>query len=121
MVGACFYSSQVSATTVIKPKGLTLSPLRSELEITPGTSLDGNLVVTNSTDKAMAVSLSAEQFSVINQQYDYAFTAESDLMKWVTFSPSEVNLAVGEIKKIPFVVGVPINSRTWWSLYQPVR
>lgn len=93
---------------VTKPKGLTLSPLRSELDIAPGTSLDGTLAITNSTDKAMVVGLNAEEFSVINQQYDYAFTQESEVAKWVTFSPSEVDLAVGETKKIPFMVGVPL-------------
>ena len=61
---------------ITKPKGLTLSPLRNEIEIAPGTSLDGVLTVTNSTKKPMTVSMNAEAFSVINQQYDYAFTAE---------------------------------------------
>jgi hypothetical protein len=91
-------------------KGLTLSPLRTELEIAPGTSLDGVLTVANSTDKPMTVDLSAEEFSVINQQYDYAFTAESDMAKWVAFTPVEVNLAASESKKITYNVGVPLSA-----------
>lgn len=102
-------SAQASAVA-IKPKGLTLSPLRSELDIALGTSLDGILTVTNSTDNPMTVSLSAEEFSVTNQQYDYAFTAESDVSTWVTFSPPQVDLAVGETKKIAFSVGVPLTA-----------
>jgi len=105
-----FLPVSASAVTVTKPKGLTLSPLRSELEISPGTSLDGNLVVTNSTDKAMAVSLNAEEFGVINQQYDYAFTQESAIAKWVTFTPTEVTLAAGESQTISFTVGVPLTA-----------
>ena len=99
-------ATQDRATT----KGLTLSPLRTELDIAPGTSLDGILTVTNSTDKPMKVSLSAEEFSVINQQYDYAFTEGSDLAKWVTFNPVGVELTVGESKKISFTVGVPLTA-----------
>lgn len=101
-------SAQVKTTT--KSKGLTLSPLRSELEIAPGTSLEGKLVVTNSTDKPMIVNLSAETFSVINQQYDYAFTEESNETKWVSFSPSEINLSAGANKKVSYTVGVPLSA-----------
>lgn len=99
-----------ATTTVAKMKGLTLSPLRSELDIAPGTSLEGTLTVTNSTDKAMAVSLNAEEFSVINQQYDYAFTQESALAKWVTFAPAEATLSAGESKTVSFTVGVPLTA-----------
>ena len=58
----------------------------------------------------MTVSLSVEKFSVINQQYDYAFTEGSDLAKWVTFNPVEVNLTVGESKKISYTIGVPLSA-----------
>jgi hypothetical protein len=91
-------------------RGLTVSPLRSELNIAPGTSLDGVLTVTNSSDKVIGVNLSAEEFSVINQQYDYAFTAESNMSKWITFSQSELSLAIGEAKKVTFNVGVPLSA-----------
>lgn len=97
-------------TTATKPKGLTLSPLRSELDIAPGMSLDGMLTVTNSTDKPMKVSFNAEEFSVINRQYDYAFTTESDVTKWVTFSTAEVNLKAGDSKKISYSLGVPLTA-----------
>lgn len=91
-------------------KGLTLSPLRSELNIAPGTLFDGVLTVTNSTKKPMTVNLSAEKFSVINQQYDYAFTAESNETKWINFSSSEVNLLPDASKKITFTIGVPLSA-----------
>jgi len=112
-VSAYSWSIQTAAAqsqTVKTSKGLTLSPLRSELDIAPGTSLDSALTVTNSTDKPMTVILSAEEFNVTNQQYDYAFTAESDVTKWVTFSSPKVDLAVGESKTISFTVGVPLTA-----------
>jgi len=91
-------------------KGLTLSPLRSELEIEPGTSLDGTLKVTNSTDKSMTVALSAEEFKVTNSQYDYKFIAESDISRWVSFKSSEIILKSGENKKVQYTVGVPLTA-----------
>lgn len=97
-------------TASAKSKGLTLSPLRSELEVAPGTSVEGILKVTNSTTAVMTVSFSAEEFSVINQQYDYAFTAESDTAKWVTFNTIELVLAVGESKNISYRVGAPLTA-----------
>ena len=104
------WSNQTGAVVDTKLKGLTLSPLRSELNIVPGTSLNGTLTVINSTDKSMTVNLSATEFSVINQQYDYAFTDESNLAKWVTFGQSEINLAAGKSQKVTFTVGVPLSA-----------
>lgn len=91
-------------------KGLTLSPLRAELDIEPGTSLNGVLKVTNFSTKPMLVTMSAEVFSVINQQYDYAFTAESNVVKWVTFNISEINLEPGNSQDIKYTVGVPLSA-----------
>ncbi|MFZ2125361.1 MAG: hypothetical protein WA087_01180 [Candidatus Saccharimonadales bacterium] len=100
----------VQAVTSTEPKGLTVSPLRSELQITPGTSLDGTLMVTNSTDKSMTVSFDAQEFNVINQQYDYAFTIDSDITKWVRFSSSTVNLTANQTKNIHYNVSVPLSA-----------
>lgn len=113
MACSCLLLSQRAAAEGVinlKSKGLTLSPLRSELDIAPGTSLDGSLTVTNSTDKPMSVNMSAEEFSVINQQYDYAFTQESEVARWVIFTPPEVTLAVGESKSVSYRVSVPLSA-----------
>lgn len=92
-------------------KGLTLSPLRSELDITAGTSIGGELVVTNSTDSSMLVNLNAEEFNVIDQQYNYSFSAESDIAKWIKFDPIEaIKLVAGESKKVKFTVNVPLSA-----------
>lgn len=106
-----FSNFEVNAQTALQTqKGLTLSPIRSELEITPGTSLDGTLTITNSTSETMKVDLSAESFSVINQQYDYAFTSESDMTKWVSFSEPSIELAAGQSKKSNYAIGVPLSA-----------
>jgi len=91
-----------------KSKGLTLSPLRNEFDIAPGTVHGGSLKVTNSTKKTMKVNLTAEEFSVINSQYDYAFSQVSDVTKWVSFENSEINLSAGETMKVKYTIGVPL-------------
>jgi hypothetical protein len=108
--GFSFPFQTVSAITPNNLKGLTLSPLRTELALAPGTSLDDSLEITNSTDKPMTVNFSAEEFSVINQQYDYAFTQDSDVTKWVKFTSSEVNLAAGDSQKVAYSVGLPLSA-----------
>lgn len=113
VVNAYCWSSETAFAqnnTVTATKGLTLSPLRSELEIAPGTSVDGVLTITNSSKNSMAVDLNAEAFSVINQQYDYAFTEESNVIKWVSFENPEINLVAGQIQKVKFTVGVPLSA-----------
>jgi hypothetical protein len=106
-----FLSNQiVFATDQVMPKGLTVSPLRTDLALAPGTSFDGSLEITNSTDRPMTVNLSVEEFSVIDPQYDYSFNATTKLTKWVTFTPSTLDLAVGQSVQAKFKVGVPAGA-----------
>lgn len=91
-------------------KGLTLAPLRTEISLAPGTSHSGTLTVTNSTDDQMTVDMGAEEFSVINQNYDYSFSPDTDISRWVSFNPSEVVLKPGQSKKIPYTLGVPLTA-----------
>lgn len=111
LTGACLLSANSNATQADGSiKGLTLSPLRSELEIAPGTSLEGRLTITNSTDKPMVVNLNAEEFSVTDQQYDYAFTEESDTTKWVVFNLPQDVLLPGEEKQVLYHIAVPLSA-----------
>ncbi len=101
-------SAQTNVPNMVK--GLTVSPLRTELTIDPGTSQDSKLTLTNSNDHPITVHLSVEEFSVIDPQYDYAFNAETQLTSWVTFSPDTLDLAVGQTKTATFRVGVPLSA-----------
>jgi hypothetical protein len=91
-------------------KGLTIFPLRTELSIAPGTSQDRTLTLSNTNDHPITVQLTTEEFSVIDQNYDYAFNAATQPTKWVTFTPSTLDLAVGETKTATFRIGVPLNA-----------
>lgn len=100
----CLFPNHARA---IPQKGLTLMPLRTEHDIAPGTSRQGKLTIDNLSSRDVAVSLSVEAFSVINQQYDYAFDSTTELSKWVNFSSTEVSLKSGESKYVQYTVSVP--------------
>lgn len=114
LFGACLaimviiLPSSVSAASSLQ--GLLLSPLRTEISLAPGTVYGGALTVANKTTAPMVVSLNAEEFSVINQQYDYAFTEESQVAKWAVFNPSELTLAAGESKTVSYQVSAPLSA-----------
>lgn len=91
-------------------KGLTVTPLRTELNIAPGTSETKSLSITNTNTTPITVYMTVEEFSVIDEQYDYAFDVETQLSKWVTFNPNKIELAVGQTKEVSYTVGVPFDA-----------
>lgn len=102
------YAAHAQSTE--SPKGLTLSPLRTEINVAPGMSFSDRLKVTNSTDKPMTVNFFAEEFKVTDEQYDYEFITESNIVSWVSFKPSEVVIKPGETKRVSYTVGVPLTA-----------
>ncbi len=103
-----FINSNISGA--LSNKGLTLSPLRSEVDIAPGTSVGGSLTITNSTDSDMRIYISAEEFKVNNQQYDYKFTPESDLTSWISYKTNDVSLEARKSSVIKYQIGVPLSA-----------
>lgn len=103
-------SSSMAGAVTSSDSGLTLSPLRTELQIIPGTSVDGVLTITNTTESQMSVTLNSESFSVINPQYDYMFDKETELSRWVRFSEATFDLQKDASRDVTFTVGVPITA-----------
>jgi hypothetical protein len=88
--------------------GITLSPLRTEVEVAPGTSQDRSLSITNNNQIPITVHLSAESFRVINDNYDYAFDQETGTSDWITFNQASFLLQKGEARVITYTIGVPL-------------
>lgn len=109
VTGILLYPTQVLSAK-IPPKGLALSPIRSEVEVSPGSILKRTLQLTDYSNQAMTVRLNAEEFKVIDQQYDYSFDARSDVSKWVTFEKTVVQLEPGKSETVNFKVSVPKNA-----------
>lgn len=89
-------------------RGLTITPLRKELFIQPGTSKTGIIELSNNSSQTTVIDLSAEEFNVINQQYDYVFTAESDVAKWIKYDDDKIILDSNQKKTVQYTVGVPL-------------
>ena len=98
-----FYATSAEGSA----KGLALAPIRTEAVIAPGWAASYKLNLTNYSDRPMAVALSAEEFSVVDQSYDYSFDMQSNMSKWVTFDKTVVQLDPGKSSIVPYVVKVP--------------
>ena len=101
-------TSPLSAVT--DNRSLGISPLRNELTITPGTSFNGRLTLTNSGQQQVAIGLTAEVFSVTNSAYDYAFNESGRGVDWVTFSQQSVTIASKKSATVSYRVAVPIDA-----------
>lgn len=102
-----FYNTNSIAGAV---SGISISPVTKEVNLLPGTSLDGYISVTNSTNEKMSLSLSVEEFNVTNYQYDYTFIKESDISKWISFQEDELSLGPNQTKNINYNIGVPLST-----------
>lgn len=103
------YASAAKAS-LATTKGLALSPIRTEIDIAPGQSLEFMLKLTDYSDRSMTVGLDAEEFNVVDQQYDYSFDSGSDMSKWVTFDINNVQLEPEKSKLIHYTVKVPSDA-----------
>ena len=92
--------------------GLTLSPLRTEAELTPGMPVKGSLKVTNGTDAPMTVRMSAEAFRVINKAYNYNFDDRAEIIKWVQFKQPMITLEPRQSQQVIYTITVPPGSKS---------
>ncbi|MCA9334597.1 hypothetical protein KC953_00465 [Candidatus Saccharibacteria bacterium] len=107
----CFLLAPAQTVCAIRDiKGLALAPLRTELSVSPSETISRKLQLTNYSDTQMTVRLDAEEFGVVNQQYDYSFDAQSDVSKWVSFDSPEVDIDPGKTHVVSYVVDVPQNA-----------
>lgn len=100
---------QPAHAATVQP-GLTISPLRTELTIAPGTVKTGQLTIYNTTTSDINVSMSAEAFGVINEQYDYTFDPSSKIASWAHFDPSALVLLAGKSAQVNYSIGIPLDA-----------
>lgn len=107
VVGASVLLFSSSPTYAATLSGLSIYPLRTEPEIAPGVVYSGHLTISNTTLESIDVTMSAEKFGVINEQYDYSFDPGSSLVDWVRFDPSVVTLEPNKSQIISYTISVP--------------
>ena len=95
-------------------KGLTVSPLRTELTVEPGRSVTKEMRVTNRSDQPIEVSMSAKVFKTVNDQYDYAFIDRQndggEPGDWVRFENRTFTLASNKSTLLRYQLAVPLKA-----------
>jgi hypothetical protein len=89
---------------------ITVSPVRYDFEITPGRSVQEDILLLNDTNQRETFTLHAENFIANGEdggQLYFSEDAPTDLASWVHFGESTVTLNPGESAKFPFAISVP--------------
>ncbi|MFO0955193.1 MAG: hypothetical protein U0526_01490 [Candidatus Saccharibacteria bacterium] len=90
-------------------ESLRVLPLRTRPVITPGETKADKLEIRNSGTRPLTIRLSAEQFAVTNEQYDYRFE-QGEKTDWVRFSEPELVLGPGEQREAAYSIAIPNNA-----------
>lgn len=92
-------------------RGLSVSPVRSEMTVKHGEPTSGRMRIANHTDKPLAVNLFVQRFSAIDYTYDFEFHQLEAKDKWIFFENPQVLLESGEDKEIRFTINAPETAR----------
>lgn len=109
-LGAFFVVNDISAQQNSSVRRLQISPLHTYVNITPGSTYTGSVVLKNSGTELLSVSLSAETFKVKNEQYDYIFLPDSPINNWVHFFTPELTLKPDQSYEARFLISAPIEA-----------
>jgi hypothetical protein len=110
IVGVLGFTVTPAHATSSPIQSLGISPLRSELTISPGTAFDGAITLTNIGKSPVFITMDAEVFSVTDEQYDYSFDPSGTGANWVSFSQNSVTLPASGAATIYYKVSVPITA-----------
>jgi hypothetical protein len=58
----------------------------------------------------MKVQLSSEIFTVINPEYNYRFSVDSEVARWVQFQTTVVELEPGQSRSVTYDIAVPLGA-----------
>jgi hypothetical protein len=99
----------IKTTALRKNQGLIITPLRQKVALAPGSTSADVATITNDTPEKLTVNLSSENFSVINENYDYAFKT-SDSATWVRFVDTQLELQPHEKKQVSYSLAIPSSA-----------
>ena len=99
---------------------LLVSPVRNELTVDAGSAYKGALTLKNTGTTPLVVNLSAEEFNVTNETYDYSFMPKSLVNEWVHFAQPSVTLSANETFIAQYLISIPLGAEpggTYISLF----
>lgn len=103
-------SGVAAHSTYAAAGGLTLSPTSVDVEVAPGASYNGQIMVLDQSEADTSYTVYATPYSVTGEEYKPYFSpvkGATDITKWFTFSKTNGSLKVGDQDVIPFTITVP--------------
>lgn len=114
---ASFAILAVMASASASAAGISISPLKFELNVAPSAQTSGTVKVTNDTGKAITLYTSREDFVAGDDSGTPTFVKPQNqgsdvfsLANWITVEDKNLTLAQGETREIRFTVKVPQNA-----------
>ena len=111
-----------SSSNDYQTKGISVSPAHFHLALDPGESKTYEITVKNDTEKAQRFRVNKYDFNM-NGKGKTGFlpsgTGKYSLSRWLNLSPTFVEVAPGEKKKINFTVSIPTGAdgeRSAWNV-----
>lgn len=86
--------------------GLRISPLRVRPVLYPGETASTTIKIKNLNDNDQMVAVSAQNFAVVNEDYDYRFEYTEDT-DWIRFADNSIVLRPDEELELPYSLAVP--------------
>ena len=99
----------LATSTPAQAASLSITPLRTELSLVAGQTINGTVRLRNSGREPITVALSAETFAVTNEDYDYRFEKDKQA-GWVNYEQQKVELQPREFREVKYSVAVPIGA-----------
>lgn len=99
----------LALSTPAHAASLSITPLRTELSLVAGQTINGTVKLRNSGREPITVALSAETFGVTNEDYDYRFEKDKQA-GWVNYEKPKIELQSRELREVKYSVAVPVGA-----------
>jgi hypothetical protein len=98
-----------ATSTSARAASLSITPLRTELSLVAGQTINGTIKLRNSGRELITVALGAETFAVTNEDYDYRFEKNKQA-DWVNYEQPKIELQPREVREAAYSVAVPVGA-----------
>ena len=104
--------SPTYAQEQVDQSGVSISPVRLDLNADPGDTLSNQIKLYNPTDGVISISLKMQDIQPVGDDGDLSLTDPDDnssysVAKWVTITPTEVTLNPKEQKTVDVTINIP--------------
>jgi len=87
--------------------GLSIQPIKQEIQLPPGQSVPRSLSVFNTSNHPEQVKVFAKTFGVTDENYDYDFGVPPDISTWVQFDKPQVTIGPGAQHTFNYALAIP--------------